>query len=185
MDLEGLISLNLWMIVPLVILGSALHFAYEWSGRHRLAAIFGAVNESYWEHIKVAFWPILALQVVSFALGGWRIPSFVPAATVALYSIPVGMIGLVYLYKHVVGRNVLWVDIGVFALVVALAQVIFVNLLEQLEPEPITVVLAVGYLVGLLVSFLRFTRRPPREPDIFIDPITGRYGLEEPPTSER
>lgn len=70
------------------------------------------------------------------------------------------------------------------ARVVALAQVIFVNLLDQLQPEPITVVLGVGYLVGLLVSFLRFTRRPPREPDIFIDPITGRYGLEEPPTSD-
>lgn len=165
------------MILPLVILGSLLHFVYDWSGHRKLAAIFGAVNESYWEHIKIAVWPVALLQVVLFALGGYRQPSFVPAATVALYSIPVSMIGLVFLYKSFTRKNILWIDISVFALIIIVAQVLFVQTLRELTPSALTVGLSVVFLVGLLASFLLFTIRPPAEPDVFIDPLTSKHGL--------
>lgn len=165
------------MMLPLVILGSLLHFVYDWSGHKKLAAIFGAVNESYWEHIKIAVWPVVLLQVVLFALGGYRESSFVPAATVALYSIPISMIGLVFLYKSFTRRNILWIDISVFALIIVCAQVLFVQILRELTPSTLTIALSTVFLVGLLASFLLFTMRPPAEPDVFIDPLTSKHGL--------
>lgn len=54
-------------------------------------------------------------------LGGAGHPSFLPAATVALYSITVTMIGIVYAYKAMLRRNVLWLDIAVFGLTIAAA----------------------------------------------------------------
>lgn len=186
MDLEAISTVAAWATIPLVIVGSLLHFAYDWSGHHRLVAVVGAVNESYWEHIKIAVWPVAACQVVLFVLGGYRIASFIPAATIALYSIPVGMVGLVFLYKHLVGRNLVPIDIAVFAVVVVVAQVLFVKVLQQLRPDGVMVALAALYLAGLVVSFLRFTLRPPREPDLFVDPLTGRYGVEghTPPATD-
>lgn len=177
MGIELLVTTSWWMIVPLIIVGSLLHFLYEWSGHNKLAAIFGAVNESYWEHIKIAVWPVALLQIVLFSLGGYRQPSFVPAATVALFSIPISMIGLVFLYKSVTKKNVLWIDITVFAVSIVLAQTLFIQVLIQLAPGVLTITLSSLYLVGLLVSFLLFTLRPPREPDVFIDPLTSEYGL--------
>jgi len=177
MSLDQMVAVSGWMIVPLVLLGGLLHFVFDWTGHHRVAAVFGAVNESYWEHVKIAVWPVLLLQMVLFAAGGHRHAAFVPAATVALYSIPVGMVGLVFLYKAVTGRNVLWLDLLVFAAVIVLAQVIFVQFVQHLEATGTMVALAVAYLLGLVVAFLRFTIHPPREPDVFIDPITGGYGL--------
>ena len=177
MSLEALSAVTWWMIAPLVIVGSLLHFAYDWSGHNRFVAVFGAVNESYWEHVKIAVWPIVVLQIVLFALGGYRYPSFLPAATISLYSIPVGMIGIVFVYKGIAKRNVLWIDIAAFAVIVCLSQVIFIGILEQLRPDTITVVIAAIYLAGLLTAFLRFTLRPPAEPDVFIDPLTRKYGL--------
>lgn len=181
MGMDTLVAVSWWMILPLIALGSALHFVYDWSRHSRVAAVFGAVNESYWEHIKIAVWPVALLQIVVFAAGGWREPSFVPAATVALYSIPVGMIGLVFLYKSLTKRNLLWIDIVVFAVVIALAQAIFVTLLTQLRADAVAIGLSALYLVGLLVSFLRFTLHPPREPDVFVDPLNRRYGLHAHP----
>ena len=91
------------------------------------------------------------------------------------------MVGLVFLYKHFLKRNFVWIDITVFAIVVALAQVIFVDLFLRLDAGVWTVVGSVVFLAGLLTAFLRFTLRPPPEPDVFIDPITGRYGIDGHP----
>src|SRR5690606_8039947 len=102
MNADALIWLNAIAILPLSLVGSLLHFAYDWSRHNRFVAVFAAVNESYWEHIKIAFWPVLVWFIVLFALGGWSIPGFVPAATIALYSVPVIMIAIVFVYKAVV-----------------------------------------------------------------------------------
>lgn len=177
MGIETLVAVSLWLILPLVIVGSLLHFLYDWTGHNKVAAIFGAVNESYWEHIKIAVWPVALLQFVLFSLGGYRQPSFVPAATIALFSIPISMIGLIYLYKSVTKKNILWIDISVFAASIALAQVLFVQVLLQLAPDELTIALSALFLLGLMASFLLFTIRPPEEPDIFIDPLTSVYGL--------
>lgn len=184
MNIDSVILVSLFMIVPLGLLGSVLHFLFDWTKHNRFMAFFSAVNESYWEHIKIAIWPIFALQIVLFLLGGFQIPSFVPAATVALYSIPVSMVGLVFLYKALTKRNVLWLDISIFFVCVAIAQSIFVLILGQLSPTSGTVVISSLFLLGLVVAFLLFTIRPPKEPDVFVDPINKRYGLRAHPDLE-
>ena len=190
MTLDSVILVSLWMIVPLGLTGSVLHFLFDWTAHSRLVAIFSAVNESYWEHIKIAIWPVFLLQLVLFSLGGYQILSFVPAATIALYSIPVSMVGLVFLYKSVTKRNVLWLDISIFFVCISIAQSIFVLILGQLSPTTGTVVISSLFLLGLVVAFLLFTFRPPKEPDVFVDPINKLYGLGahpdlEPKSSDR
>jgi hypothetical protein len=181
MTIDSVILVSLMMIVPLGLLGSVLHFLFDWTKHNRFVAIFSAVNESYWEHIKIAIWPVFFLQILLFSLGGYQIPSFVPAATVALYSIPVSMVGLVFLYKSVTKRNILWLDISIFFVCIAIAQSIFVLVLGQLAPTSGTVVISSLFLLGLVVAFLLFTFRPPREPDVFLDPIKKDYGLRAHP----
>lgn len=181
MNLENFIAVSLWMILPLGLIGSLLHFLFDWTRHKRFAAILGAVNESYWEHIKIAFWPVFLLQVVLFAIGGYQYPSFIPAATIALYSLPISMVGIVYLYKMLTKRNILWIDITVFFVIIALAQVLFTLVLRDLNASMPTVVISAVFLVGIVVSFLVFTVRPPKEPDLFIDPINQHYGLKAHP----
>jgi hypothetical protein len=190
MTIDSIILVSLWMIVPLGLFGSVLHFLFDWTRHNRLVAIFSAVNESYWEHIKIAIWPVFLLQLVLFSLGGYQIPSFIPAATIALYSIPVSMVGLVFVYKWFTKHNILWLDISIFFVCVAIAQSIFVLIIGQLSPTTGTVVMSGLFLLGLVVAFLLFTFRPPKEPDLFLDPINKKYGLRahpdlEPKSSDR
>jgi hypothetical protein len=41
-----------------VFTGSGLHFLFDALGQWRPVAIIAAVNESTWEHLKLAFWPM-------------------------------------------------------------------------------------------------------------------------------
>ena len=181
MTIENIVTISVWLIVPRGIFGSALHFLFDWTKHNKFLAFFCAVNESYWEHIKIAIWPVLLLQTVLFGFGGYKLASFVPAATIALYSIPISMVGLVFLYKSLTRHNVLWLDISIFFVCIAIAQSIFVLVLEQLAPTTGTLVLSGFFLLGLVVAFLLFTFRPPQEPDVFLDPIEKDYGLRAHP----
>lgn len=177
MSIETITTLSLWMILPLGLIGSILHFAFDWSKHNKIIALFAAVNESYWEHIKIAIWPVFLLQVILFVSGGYAYSSFIPAATTALYSIPICMVGLVFLYKTLTRRNVLLWDITVFFLVIAVAQVLFVLVLAQLAANIYLVLISLMFLLGIFAAFILFTWRPPREPDVFIDPINKKYGI--------
>jgi hypothetical protein len=179
--METIVSWSLWMIIPLGILGSLLHFLFDWTKHNRLVMFFAAVNESYWEHIKIAVWPVFFLQVALFAFGGYQLSAFLPAATVALYSLPISMIGLVFGYKMITKRNILWLDIGIFFVVIALGQTLFVLVLQELEAGAVTVGLSLVFLAGLVAAFLRYTVRPPEETDIFMDPTNKGYGLRAHP----
>lgn len=178
---ETILALSLWMILPLGVIGSVLHFLFDWTRHNRIIAVIAAVNESYWEHIKIAIWPVFVLQVVLFSVGGFNYLSFIPAATIALYSIPISMVGLIFLYKAISRRNILWLDISLFFVVIAIAQVLFVLVLQQLLANALMVLLSVLFLCGLVAAFVRFTFKPPREPDVFIDPVNKKYGLNAHP----
>ena len=43
-------------VLFILAIGSALHFVFEWTGEFTLVAPFVPVNESVWEHLKMAFW---------------------------------------------------------------------------------------------------------------------------------
>lgn len=177
-------QVNLIAIIPLAIIGSLLHFVYDWSRHNRVVAVFAAVNESYWEHIKIAFWPVLLWFAVQFAIGGWRLPGFVPAAAIALYVIPVSMITIVFAYKQLTKRNILWVDIAAFFVTVALSLVVFALIATELVASGATIALGVLFLVVLCGAFVRYTLRPPSEPDVFVDPTNARYGVTAHPDAE-
>ena len=176
MSPSTVLVVNLIAIVPIGVLGSLLHFVFEWSGRNRAVAIFATVNESTWEHLKIAFWPVFVFFVAQFALGGWALPGFVPAITVALFSLPVTIVALVLAYTSVTGRNILWIDIAIFFLAIAVSLTIAALLATELTASRWTVALSVPFLLALVVAFATFTLAPP-ELDLFVDPRTGEVGI--------
>ncbi len=178
MNAEDLLSISIWLALPLVTIGTLLHFVYDWTGQRRWVALFASVNESYWEHIKIAFWPLFVYYAALFFLGGNELPGFIPAATVALYSVPVTMIATVFAYKRFAGRNILYLDILMFIITMLMSLMLFVLLSAELVASPLTTGLSLLFLLALLIAFGTYTLRPPAEPDFFIDPTNQRYGLD-------
>lgn len=66
MDSNKILKYQIFSAVFAIILGTILHFTYEWSGNNNLVGIFSSVNESTWEHLKLAFYPMLITSIIRF-----------------------------------------------------------------------------------------------------------------------
>lgn len=162
-------------IVPIFLAGSALHFAYDWTGQWRPVALFAAVNESVWEHLKLAFWPALVSGLVEWRLLHRRYPDFWLARTIGLLVSPMAIAFLYYGYTALLGRHWLVADIGIFLAAIAAGQWSCHALLGW-RPGRIARVV-VGVLLALLVAaFASFTYWPP-ESSLFREASTGIYGI--------
>lgn len=98
-DSKRLFRLEMLGVVFIVFLGSGLHFTYKLSGENPVVAVFSAVNESVWEHLKLGFWPALLYAVIEYAYLGRLRENFLPSKAVGIYVIPFAIIALYYSYR--------------------------------------------------------------------------------------
>lgn len=53
-------------IIICFVLGTCLHFTYEWSLENNIVAIFSSVNESVWEHLKLVYFSMLITAGIGY-----------------------------------------------------------------------------------------------------------------------
>ena len=53
-------------ILIISVLGTISHFLYDISGHNKFVGLFTAVNESTWEHIKIALTPTILFIIGSY-----------------------------------------------------------------------------------------------------------------------
>ena len=100
------------------VVGTLLHFLFDWSGENVVAALFSAVNESIWEHLKLLFYPMLLFAVVEYVAWGKGEPSF---WWVKLIGFLLGfslIVGVYYTYTGALGISSSLVNIMIFQLAV-------------------------------------------------------------------
>jgi hypothetical protein len=183
-NLEGLTTrLELLGIVPIVLLGSAMHFAFAWSGGWRPLAIVAAVNESVWEHLKLAFWPALVWALVVRRLAQPPVAAYWLAKALGLLAVPLTVVVLYYSYKALLDRNILALDIGIFVVAVAVGQLTAAVLLGRLERRPAAWLHPLGtvLLLAQVLAYSLFTYLPPPLA-LFEEERSGRYGI--PPAAQ-
>ena len=171
-------NISLWQAMGFgitVLGGTLLHFLYDWTGGSTAAAVFSAVNESTWEHMKLFFIPafIFALIQRRFFPGqnDFRCVKLL-GITLGLLLIPV----LFYTYNGVFGASPDWVNIGIFILSSAAAFYFENRLFREDRIRCSSPYAAFALLLLLAALFVFFTFSPPALP-LFRDPIDGTYGI--------
>lgn len=84
------------------IFAGALHFAFELSNFSEPVALFGSVNESTFEHLKLYFWPGLFFALVQHAYVKGRVNNYWWGKSLALFATPIVVIISFYSYVGVV-----------------------------------------------------------------------------------
>ena len=171
-------SIGLWQLVGFAVtslVGTVLHFLYEWLGGALWIAPFSGVNESTWEHMKLLFWPMLLFAFVqSFFFREredfWCIK--LRGTLLGLALIPV----LFYTYNGAVGASPDWLNIAIFFISAAAvylyeARLFFKNTLCCALPKA-----AIALLCVIALLFVVFTFATPRI-GLFSDPLTGGFGI--------
>jgi hypothetical protein len=160
----------------IIILGSVLHFTFEWSGSQPVVGVFSAVNESVWEHLKLAFWPSLLFMLIEYAPLKKMAHNFALAKTAGVYVMVATIPIVFYSYTAITGESLFIIDILTFVIAVIIGQLASYKLLTYKQLTQNLQKIALAALVILGLAFVLFTFYPPQLP-IFQDPISGEYGI--------
>ena len=103
-------KIKTWQIITViicVILGIVLHFTYEWSGDNIIVGVFSAVNESTWEHLKLAFYPMVLMAIIGYFIIGDKSKNYWTAQTVGIITAIIFTIVFFYTYTGIIGTSLL------------------------------------------------------------------------------
>lgn len=160
----------------IAILGTLLHFTYQWSGNSIAFSWFSAINESVWEHLKIAVMPVFIWTMIEIL---FLKRSYTNWATSLLFEVLVLMVFIpvvFYTYTSFTKHSILWVDITTFYLAILLGQWLAYQI-RILEPIGLYMDLMAAILVIIILTlFVIFTFYPPRL-EIFRDSIDHTYGV--------
>lgn len=176
MSKKGIVRWELLGFFFIALFGAAFHFCYEWSGSYKPLALFCAVNESVWEHLKMGFWPALFFAIAEYFVFGKKLKNFWVAKTLALYIMPILIVILYYSAKAILGDHSFWIDIAIFNIAIAVSQIISCRIITSYTDYGKYRTPAYIFLAILIAAFSLFTFFPPNL-ELFKDSNTGNYGI--------
>ena len=162
----------------MLIIGSLLHFAYEWSGNSPVIAVFSPVNESVWEHLKLGFWSFFLYSAVEYGFIRRKTHNTFAAKAAGILTLQVFIVAFFYLYTAITKEEILILDILSYVVGCVLCQMVSYRMLRT--AKPVRLINAAGILVLALhgIALGVFTFFPPKLP-IFKDAGTGSYGISD------
>lgn len=158
----------------LVLLGFFVHMAFDLSGNAKWAALFFPVNESVWEHMKLAYMALFMWGIAEIVYFRGLPRNFFIAKTLS-YVLMNGLILIVfYGYHLIVDRVYVIIDITSYVAGCWLAQKLSFRLYHSADKRFLNTLCAALFVVaGLLNAWFAF--QPPGM-QIFKDGPTGTYG---------
>ena len=171
-------KIKTWQIITIIIcliLGTFLHFTYEWSSENMIVGLFSAVNESTWEHLKLIFYPMFFMAIIGYFIIGKNKHNYWISQAIGILTAMIFTIVFFYTYTGIIGINFGWLNIATFFVAILLGGIVTYKLLipnSNYNAELISII----FLIILLFSFILYTFNPPQI-QLFLDPITGTYGI--------
>jgi len=179
MEKKKIIRFQIFSVIFTWILGTILHFLYEWSGDNKIIASFSAVNESTWEHLKLVFFPMLITTIVGFLVIGKDNKKFWCAKTIGIILAMSFIIVFFYTYTGIIGTNFAILDIGSFFVAVILGEYVAYKIMTNDEyKQKCNKRIAVIGLICILLCFIIFTYLQPHI-GLFKDPISNGYEIQK------
>ena len=151
-----------------IIIGFIGHFLYKFSNYNKIVALFFAVNESTWEHIKIGLTPLFLCTFIDAFFNGYVYNYWFNK----FILIPL----LFYFYKFFLKKHVLIIDIFIFVFSVFVSILLNYYLDYTILNYNLNYIGIIGILF-IIVAYLKWTFYPPKN-FLFKDPITNTYGMD-------
>lgn len=173
-DKKKIIKFQIFSSIFTMILGTLLHFTFEWSGNNSFVAAFSAVNESTWEHLKLIFFPMILTTIIGYFYIGKNTSNFLCSKLIGIITAILFTVIFFYTYTGILGTNFAFIDISIFFIAVLLGEYITYKLL--LSDFSCNKIISLLLLIILLFCFVLLTYFPPKI-GLFKDPVTNNFGI--------
>ncbi len=163
-------------IVFVCVLGTLLHFVYEFFHHNKFVAIFAAVNESTWEHIKIGMTPTILFCLYDGFIYGLN-PNYIIGKSLCLATIIILIPILFYSYTFFTKKSILAIDVICFYITIICSQLVFNYFINSSALPFIYTYLSCILLFIEICAYMMLTFNPLKN-FIFKDPISHKYGLK-------
>lgn len=159
-------------VLTVAILGTVLHFLYDWTGKSGVVKPFSAVDESTWQHMKIMYMPMVLFGAVQWFFFRKEYPCFfvvkLLGISVGLTLIPV----LFYTYNGAFGKSPDWINITIFMVADLCAFGVECALFRKKEVgcKKVWNIISLCTIFAIGALFVAFTYLPPNLP-LFISPV--------------
>lgn len=170
----SIIKFQILSILFVSILGTLLHFIFNWSEQNQILGALSAVNESTWEHLKLIFYPMLLMTIIGISYFRNRYPIFLCAKTIGILISLLFTITFFYTYTGILGFNIDILNIVSFFIAIILGEYVTYKIINSNYScnNKISIII----LLILLISFILFTYITPKI-SLFKDPLTSTFGI--------
>lgn len=158
------------------LIAAFLHFLYDLSGGSVVGALFGAVNESVWEHIKIFAIGYIAWAIAELLWARPPLTQILPAKAAGLYVMGIFIAAVYYIYTFFTGKPVLAVDLLTGLGASFLGHFVSYKLTVSNKNTGQYFYTGIMLMTLALTMLLCFSYFPP-ENEIFRDPSTSSYGV--------
>jgi hypothetical protein len=142
----------------IVIVGSLLHFTYEWSGKVPIVGYFSPVNESVWEHLKLGYFSLTFFMLIDFWVLRNKTTGYFAAKAAGIVSMNLFIVLVNFIYETVVDSTSSIFHIMLFIAGAFLCQYVSINVMRKpvssrLNNIGLIVYIAIGLLHIVLTPF--------------------------------
>jgi len=167
----------MWLsIIIISFIGTLSHFLYDITNHNKIIGLFTAVNESTWEHIKIALTPTFLWSLYDGMIYGSN-PNYFVAKATSLLSLILVIPLLFYSYKFFIKKNIVFIDISIFYISIILSQFLFYYVIS-LEPVNSLLIYISCILMFIIFGFYMVLTLFPFKTFLFKDPKSKKYGFK-------
>lgn len=153
--------------------GVFFHYIHNIFKKGIIIHVLGAINESTWEHLKLAFWPMFfsALMREVFGIAD-AAQNFWFAISISIIFTMVLIPVMYYFVRSIIKKEVTIVSIAIYYICVLIGLLVELYITNLGIGNNVIGIL----VIGLIIFFIAlFTYKPPRN-FLFKDPVNNRYG---------
>lgn len=168
MNKKELKKYQIFSVIFTYILGTLLHFIYDWSKQNLVVGLFSAINESTWEHLKLIFFPMLIVLIIGYFYLKQKPNNYICAKTIGILTAMAFTVVFFYTYTGVIGKNIDIINIASFFIAVLLGEILsYFLMIKDFKCNKNVVIIV---LITLVILFFVFTVKPPKI-GLFISPV--------------
>lgn len=166
----------MWTSILIIsLIGTISHFLYNITNHNKIVGLFASVNESTWEHIKIALTPSILYSLYDGFIYGSN-PNYFFAKLVSLLLIIIIIPLIFYTYQLFTKKTILLVDILLFYVSIIISRLSFNYILNLSNSSFICQYISCVLLFILFGCYLLLTLLP-LELELFQDPNSYKYGF--------
>lgn len=149
-------------IVLVAVVGTISHFVYNLTGQNNFVGLFFPVNETPWEHMKLAFFPMLMFTLIIGSMeedrSTCRKAALMIGTLAATWFIPV----LYYSYSGMLGYRKAWIDISTYYISLMLSVLLMLHIIKRIGDRECPTGIGILKLLLLVqgIAFMIFTYKP-------------------------